>query len=64
MSNISQKSGVCPRCGADIVVWDGKTDGYHDEIGYKYVCSKCGFWGIEWYELTFQEHTNASGGSL
>jgi predicted RNA-binding Zn-ribbon protein involved in translation (DUF1610 family) len=57
-----QDSGICPKCGTDLEDYGGEqtTD---EGFGLPYKCS-CGFKGIEWYQRTFSEHTDAACNSL
>lgn len=52
-----QQLNCCPVCGGlHIFDYHGTlNDG--NQIGYRWTCARCKATGVEWYQLTFIEHT-------
>lgn len=56
-------SGNCPKCNSTDLKYD--TLEVHDTcISYPFECSKCGFKGFEWYNLTFSGFTDENNKEL
>jgi len=50
-----QEQGKCPECGGQLDYQEGEM---HDEqYCYTVSCTNCDWSGLEWYILTFEEHT-------
>jgi transcription elongation factor Elf1 len=50
------KSGMCPRCGGENLEY-AEVDLIDQFAFAMYECGDCGFKGIEWYTISFSEHT-------
>jgi predicted RNA-binding Zn-ribbon protein involved in translation (DUF1610 family) len=62
MPKKKQKKGICPKCGGDVDYGDSEIQ--DDSISYKYTCTKCGFEGLEWYNIVFTNHSTPDGEEL
>ena len=49
-----QESGVCSECGGNMLDY-GEIELADESVGYTFVCDDCGFSGIEWYNLVYDE---------
>lgn len=63
MSKIRHEQGVCPVCNSENLEY-GSSDIDGDFISYDWTCEDCKSEGLEWYELTFSNHSVSFTGHL
>jgi hypothetical protein len=60
---ITKDVGTCPLCDYETLDY-GISTPEGESLRYEVCCSKCGFSGYEWYELTFSEYTDREGNRI